>query len=159
MTATITHARPHCVEGVEQINEGRSIWEPETPAASGDWRAPCSGVGPDSEDKRGTERYVVDLGDAMGNWEWDYLCGVPLIAHFDDFMEAKEYVVENLQAVITSLENLVSDVQEAGSFETLDLYRCDLISKHGHGWRGEPVCNVYCNFDAIEDHSTKGKLT
>jgi hypothetical protein len=137
MTATITHARPDCVEGIGRINEGGHICEPENAAASGDWRAPCSGVGPDSEDKRGTEGFVVYLGDAMGNWESDYLYGVPLVAHFDDFMEAKEYVVENLQAVITSLENLVSDVQEAGSFETLNLCCCDLISKQGNGWRGE----------------------
>lgn len=81
-----------------------------------------------SEVQRAT-RYTVDLDDALGNWQFDYLHGVSLTARFDSFEEARRYVVEHLDAVVQGLSGIVEQVRVARSFADLDLCCCDLLAE------------------------------
>src|SRR4051794_18881213 len=121
MTAAMTYERIRPEEAIRMARadpQGADV-EPGMGYDS-EWSDPGREIGPSS--------YRVDLGDAMGKWQWDYLYEVPLVAHFDDFEEAKRYVVENLTTVVRDLTRIVGEVRTARSFENLDLSCCNLIT-------------------------------
>jgi hypothetical protein len=73
--------------------------------------------------------YNVDLDDALGNWESDYLYGIPLMARFENYEDAKGYVVGNLLAVAKDLMRVIGDVQKSETFDDLNLCCCSLITE------------------------------